>query len=160
MNNIFQKNIAALSQKNKLLSEKLAGYIPSDLPELIQETSGYNLKYRGKFIHNPLNPLGEAQEIFGMATNEPVAIHVIYGIGLGYLFQVASANSKGTVILYEPDLNILWTAFTLVDFSSDILKNNVFITNTLEDTYDEIYKKSGVQNTPQLLSLTSVFGRR
>ena len=155
MNNIFQKNIAALSQKNKLLSEKLAGYIPSDLPELIQETSGYNLKYRGKFIHNPLNPLGEAQEIFGMATNEPVAIHVIYGIGLGYLFQVASANSKGTVILYEPDLNILWTAFTLVDFSSDILKNNVFITNTLEDTYDEIYKKSGVQNTPQLLSLTS-----
>ncbi len=155
MNNIFQKNIAALSQKNKLLSEKLAGYIPSDLPELIQEKSGYNLKYMGKFIHNPLNPLGEAQEIFGMATNEPVAIHVIYGIGLGYLFQVASANSKGTVILYEPDLNILWTAFTLVDFSSDILKNNVFITNTLEDTYDEIYKKSGVQNTPQLLSLTS-----
>ena len=155
MNNIFQKNIAALSQKNKLLSEKLAGYIPSDLPELIQEKSGYNLKYMDKFIHNPLNPLGEAQEIFGMATNEPVAIHVIYGIGLGYLFQVASANSKGTVILYEPDLNILWTAFTLVDFSSDILKNNVFITNTLEDTYDEIYKKSGVQNTPQLLSLTS-----
>lgn len=155
MNKIFQKNILALAQKNRLLSEKLLQYIPNDLPEVVQEKGGYNLKYKGRLIHNPKSPLGEAQEIFSMATNEPVAIHVIYGLGLGYLFQVASMNSNGAVILYEPDLNILWTAFSLVDFSSDILKKNVFITNTLEETYDEIYKKSNIHNTPQLLSLTS-----
>ncbi|MCQ2744350.1 MAG: DUF115 domain-containing protein [bacterium] len=155
MNNIFQNNIQALNKKNPKLAEKLKTYLPDELPEIVKENNAYNLKYKGRFIHNPLSPLGEAREIFAMATNEPVAIHVIYGIGLGYLFQVASLNSNGTVILYEPDLNVLWMAFSLVDFSSDILKNNVFITDTFEDTSLEIYKKSNTQNTPQLLSLSS-----
>ncbi len=156
MNNIFQKNISALIQKNPELAARLGGFVPTKLPELVQENGSYNLKYNGLFIHNKQNPLGEAQEIFSMATNEPVAIHVIYGIGLGYLFQIACRNSLGTVILYEPDLNVLWTAFTLVDFSDDILKNNVFLTDNLEDTSSEIYKKSNTLNTPQLLSLPSV----
>lgn len=142
--------------KNPKLAERLNNYVPIKLPELVQENGSYNFKYNGLFIHNKLNPLGEAQEIFSMATNEPVAIHVIYGIGLGYLFQVACRNSLGTVILYEPDLNILKIAFTLVDFSEDIAKNDVFVTDNLEDTSYEIYKKSNTLNTPQLLSLPSV----
>ncbi len=155
MNNIFQKNILALKQKNPDFANKILTYIPNDLPQLVQENGAYNLQYKGKFIHNRQNPLGEAKEIFSMATNEPVAIHLIYGLGLGYLFQVACKNSMGSVILYEPDLNIIWTAFTLVDFSEDILKNNVSITYTLEETLNEIYKKSNTQNTPQMLSLPS-----
>jgi len=155
LNNIFQKNVSALERRNPSLASKLRSYIPTELPELINNNGIYNLKYKNILIHNEQNPLGEAKEIFSMSTNEPVAIHVIYGIGLGYLFQVVSLNSIGTVILYEPDLNILWTAFTLVDFSGDILKKNVFITDTLDDTASEIYKKSNTQNTPQLLSLSS-----
>ena len=81
-----------------------------------------------------------------------VSIHLIYGLGLGYLFQVASLNSKGTVILLETDLNILWFAFTLVDFSNDILKQNVFFTSSFEEASEAIYKKSGMKNIPQLLS--------
>lgn len=155
MNNVFQKNILALMQKNPNLADKLRNYIPNEMPELVQENGAYNLKYKNLYIHNRQNPLGEAREIFSMTTNEPVAIHVIYGIGLGYLFQVASINSAGTVILYEPDMNILFAAFSLVDFSNDILKNNVFITTTLDETSSEIYKKSNTVNTPQLLSLPS-----
>ena len=155
MNNIFQKNISALALKNPVLAEQLSNYLPNDVPELLNQNGAYNLKYKELFIHNVQNPLGEAKEIFSMATNEPVAIHIIYGLGLGYLFQVACLNSLGTVILYEPDLNIMKSAFMLVDFSNDILKNNVFITNTLEDVSNEVYKKSNTANTPQLLSLPS-----
>ena len=155
MNNIFQKNISALAQKNLELAKKLSDYIPKELPELVQDNGAYNIKYKGKLIHNAKNPLGEAQAVFSMATNEPVAIHLIYGMGLGYLFQIAAKYSLGTVILYEPDLNILWTSFTLVDFSDDILKNNVFLTDNLNNASNEIYKKSNVNNTPQLLSLPS-----
>ena len=155
MNSLFQKNILALCQKNPVLANKLNTYLPKELPELVNKNNAYNIKYREKFVHNEENPLGEALEIFSMTTNEPVSIHLIYGMGLGYLFQVASSKSAGTVILYEPDLNILWFAFTLVDFTNDIIKNNVFITDTLEDTSAEIYKKSGTFNTPQLLSLPS-----
>ena len=155
MNNIFQKNLQALNIKNPQLAQKLAGYIPNDAPKLVQENGSYNYIYKGKYVHNQQNPLGEAQEIFSMATNEPVAIHLVYGLGLGYLFQVASLNSNGTVILYEPDMNILWLSFTLVDFSNDILKKNVFIAGTFNEVSDAIYKKSGMKNTPQMLSIPS-----
>lgn len=155
MSNIFLKNLSALKQKNPELVNKLQAYIPTDLPKLIQENGVYNILYKGKLIHNAQNPLVEAQRIFEMSENTPVSIHLIYGLGLGYLFQYASLKSQGTVILYEPDLNILWFAFTLVDFSNDILKQNVFITSTFEETSEAIYKKSGMQNSPVLLSLSS-----
>lgn len=155
MNNIFSKNLSALCQKNLKLAEKLKTYIPLEVPQLIQTGGSYNIQYRGKLIHNPQNPLGEAKEVFSFAENTPVAIHLVYGLGLGYLFQVASLNSKGTVILYEPDLNILWIAFTLVDFSSDILKENVFVCSEYEEVQNAIYKKSGMKNSPQMLSVPS-----
>lgn len=155
MNNIFIKNLDALVQKNPELVNLLKAHIPSEVPQLIQKSGGYNLLYKDKFIHNELNPLGEAQEIFALSENTPVAIHLVYGLGLGYLFQIASLNSKGTVVLYEPDLNILWAAFSLVDFSNDILKSNVYICYDFSEVSSAIYEKSGMKNSPQLLSLPS-----
>ena len=155
MNNIFQKNINALAQKNEALAKKLLTYIPTEIPELKQENGAYNLFYKNLYLHNPQNPLGEAQEIFAMAENSPIAIHLVYGLGLGYLFQVASLKSQGTVILYEPDLNIMKIAFTLVDFSNDILKRNVFITDNLDQVGNYIYTRSNTKNTPLLLTTTA-----
>lgn len=155
MNNIFQKNINALAQKNEALARELLTYIPADVPELKQENGAYNLFYKNQYLHNPANPLREAQEIFAMAENSPVAIHLVYGLGLGYLFQVTSLNSQGTVILYEPDLNIIRIVFNLVDFSNDILKKNVYVTNNLEQLSEYIYQKSNTKNSPLLLSTTS-----
>ena len=155
MNNIFLKNLTALAQKNPELAKKMQVFIPMDLPQLVQENGAYNILYKEKLVHNALNPLAEAQEIFSKAENTPVSIHLIYGLGLGYLFQLTSQNSKGTVILYEPDLNILWLAFTLVDFSNDILKSNVFVASTFDEIGEILHKKSGIKNNPVLLSLPS-----
>lgn len=155
MNNIFIKNLKSLANKNSDLAQRLQLYVPNELPQLSQENGVYNIIYKEKFIHNKINPLVEAQEIFSMTENTPVAIHLIYGLGLGYLFQVAALSSKGTVILYEPDLNILWLAFSLVDFSNDILKNNVFISDSYDELSQIIYQHSGMKNSPQLLSLPS-----
>lgn len=155
MSNIFEKNITALAVKNPDLAARIQKHIPSEIPQLVQENGAYNLIYKGKHIHNQQNPIAEAHEIFARATNEPVAIHLIYGLGLGYLFQVCSLKSNGTVILYEPDLNIFRIAFTLVDFSNDINKANIYLTDNMEDVASAIYKKSGTKNFPQLLSLNS-----
>ena len=154
-NNVFENNINALKTKGFSVAEKLLKHVLTDVPELVKENNFYNFKYRGKYLHNAVNPLGEAIEIFSMCENTPVTIHLIYGLGLGYLFQVAAAKSQGTVILYEPDLNILKTAFSLVDFSNDILKNNIFITNDFTEACEFIYKKSNIKNTPLLLSTTA-----
>ena len=155
MNNIFLKNISALAQKDSELAQKISSHVVSEVPQLVQENGFYNLIYKGFHLHHKENPLGEAREIFSQVENTPVAIHVIYGIGLGYLFQVACANSLGTVILYETDLNILKIAFTLVDFSNDILKNNVFIADNIQKASDYIYKKSNTKNSPYMLTTSA-----
>lgn len=155
MNNIFQKNLETLSKKNPELAKKIQAHIPTEIPQLVQENGAYNILYKGKLIHNSHNPLAEANEVFARSQNSPVAIHLVYGLGLGYLFQIASLNSQGTVILYEPDLNILWLAFTLVDFSNDIMKKNVYITDDFNTVTSVIHENSGMKNTPVLLSLPS-----
>ena len=152
MSNIFEKNINALAVKDRELASKLASHIITEIPQLVQENGFYNLVYKNVYLHNRQSPLQEALEIFSQAKNEPVAIHLIYGMGLGYLFQVASQKSLGTVILYEPDMNILKLAFTLVDFSGDILKNNIHIASTLNKAGEYIYQKSNIKNTPLMLS--------
>lgn len=155
MNNIFNKNIEALKTKDLDLAQRISSHVITDIPQLINENNAYNFLYKGYKLHNELSPLGEAKEIFARVQNSPVAIHLIYGIGLGYLFQVASANSAGTVILYEPDLNILKIAFTLVDFSNDILKKNVFITDSVNLVGSYIYQKSNTKNSPYMLMTTA-----
>ena len=155
MNNVFQNNINALAGKDNVLAQKICDHVITDVPQLVKENGFYNLLYKGVCLHNKLNPLAEAQEIFAQAENNPAAIHLIYGLGLGYLFQVVSAGSQGAVILYEPDLNILKIAFTLVDFSKDIIKANVYIADTLEKAGEYLYQKSNTKNTPLMLSTTA-----
>ena len=155
MNNLLEKNLTALKQKNPELAKKLATHIPNDIPQLTRDNGYYNFLYKQTHLHNPINPLGEAKEIFSMADNNPTAIHLVFGLGLGYLFQITSANSQGTVILYEPDLNIMHTAFCLVDFTGDINKQNVYITNSIDTAEEYIYQKSNMKNTPLLLSTSS-----
>ena len=150
--NLLEKNLVSLAKNNRELAEKINRHIVDNIPQLVNENGFYNLAYKNTYLHNRQNPLAEAKEIFSMAANTPVSIHLIYGLGLGYLFQVASTNSSGTVILYEPDLNIIKTAFSLVDFSNDILKNNVFITDNIEKAGEYIYQKSNVKNTPLMLT--------
>lgn len=155
MSKIFDNNISALRIKNPNLASKLEKHILTDVPQLVQENGAYNLVYKGKHIHNRQNPLAEANEIFSMCGNVPVSIHVVYGLGLGYLFQLTSQKSVGTVILYEPDLNILRIVFELVDFSADILKKNIYVADNFDELSQVIYTKSGMENSPELLSLVS-----
>ena len=72
MNNIFQKNLIALNQKNPELAKKIQSYIPTEIPQLVQESGAYNILYKGKLIHNSQNPLAEANEVFSMAQNFPI----------------------------------------------------------------------------------------
>ena len=152
MSSIFEKNINALAQKDKELAQKIATHILTDVPQPVNENGFYNIIYKNIYLHNKENPLAEAQEIFFRAENTPVTISVIYGLGLGYLFQIAAGNSQGTVILYEPDLNILYVVFRLVDFSEYILKKNVYIASSIEKCGEYIYMKSNTKNTPLVLS--------
>jgi len=155
MNQIFLNNLLALATKDKELADRIRKHIPQELPKLLKKEDIYNIYYNDRILHNAENPLLEAKEIFNSAVNEPVSIHLIYGLGLGYLFQLTSLDSKGTVILYEPDLTILKFDFSLIDFSQDIFKKNVHITDNYDDVVKIIYEHSNTKNIPQILSLPS-----
>ena len=143
MNKVFEKNINAL--KDASLKEKLLNYEYEEKP-LLATTNGYNIQYKGRYIHSEENPLLESQNIINTSKDAVNNIHVIYGLGLGYLFQLAVRNSKDAVLLYEPNLDILHNSFTLVDFTGELSRNNVYLFTDFEKLLDFISNNTK-QNT-------------
>ena len=152
MNKVFEKNINAL--KDASLKEKLLNYEYEEKP-LLATTNGYNIQYKGRYIHSEENPLLESQNIINTSKDAVNNIHVIYGLGLGYLFQLAVRNSKDAVLLYEPNLDILHNSFTLVDFTGELSRNNVYLFTDFEKLLDFISNNTKQNTTVDILSLPS-----
>ena len=100
-----------------------------------------NLLYNGEYLHNNYGAEAEAKEIFEKIKTTDFTMNVIYGFGLGYLFQEFAINAKGLVFVFEPDIEILATTLEVVDFSEELSKKNVFIFND----FDEL-KKCYIEN--------------
>ena len=43
--------------------------------------------------------------------------------------------------------------FNLVDFSGDIIKPDVFVCSEYEEVAEAVHQKSGMKNTPEMLTL-------
>ena len=149
---VFQKNLNALKDNNlkTILTEHV---LQNDIKVI--NTNGYNLAYNGTPLHNTVSPLGEAKKIFDQTDNSISAITIVYGIGLGYLFQYTAQNSKGRVILYEPNLDILKMAFTLVDFSNEIKSNRIYVTTNFEDLNETLRNCYNEIKYPDIIYLPS-----
>ena len=130
MNKVFERNISAI--KNTELQEKLINYEYITRP-ILATTNGYNVQYNGIYLHNEDNPLAESQQICQNSLKEDKNIHIIYGLGLGYLFQLIAKHSDSIIILYEPNLDILYNSFTLVDLSQELSRDNIYIFDNLDD---------------------------
>lgn len=108
----FEKNLEALRKAHpahEYLAKLLLETEPSTEPELYgTEDGNYTLKYRGIYLHDVKAPIEEAKNAVessndhGTPTSDRV--HLILGIGLGYLLDAAFHNVKGKVVVYEPDL--------------------------------------------------------
>lgn len=96
-----------------------------------------NLQYNGIFLHSKYGAESEAKEIFEKVQNTEFSMNVIFGFGLGYLFQEFAINSKGLVFVFEPDIEIIATTLEVVDFSEELSRKNVFIFND----FDELQKR-------------------
>ncbi len=149
---ILGKNLNAL--KSKYLKDIILNHNITAKIE-VKNTNGYNLAYNGILFHNAASPLGEAKAIYETMDTSLNSINIIYGIGLGYLFQYTAINSKGIVILYETNLDILKTAFTFVDFSNELVKNNVFVTTDKESLNEILRNNMGYDNFPAVSCLPS-----
>ena len=152
MNNVLQRNISAI--KDETIKKILNNY-EYDIKPILTTTNGYNIQYNGTYLHSIENPLAESQQIFKNSLINNKNIHIIYGLGLGYLFQIAVKNSKSLIILYEPNFDILYNSLTLVDFSQELSKDNVFLFTNLDNLIKFISEKTNQNTTVDILSLPS-----
>lgn len=152
MNKVAEKNLAFL--QDSVLKKEFENYVYDVEPKLAM-TNGYNLSYKDVLLHNEESPIMESSGIFVNTKNEPNVVHIVYGLGLGYLFQIVAKESKGQVILYEPNMDILYTAFSYVDFSNELAKSNVRVFTDLEKLRIYLSAISTRETEVQVLSLPS-----
>lgn len=143
-NPIFDKNLECIAKYNPKLTEKLL-----NLPDFINrfelvetELKEPNLSFNGLPLHSQENAENEAKDGFAGTINSGLSRHIVFGMGLGYLFKEACTNSKGIVFLYEPELEILRVTLEIVDFSKELSQPNVFVAsdiNNLSQLYSMKY---------------------
>lgn len=132
-NPTLEKNLECIAQYNPKLKQDLLNLKTlTNHIELVQTGSGEpNLLYNQIPLHNEYEAEREAKDIFAKIPNTPTSMHVLFGIGLGYLFKEFCEQSKGIVIVYEPNLEILRVTLELVDFSAELSKQNVKIASDI-----------------------------
>jgi len=133
-NDNLEKNLDCIGRYNPKLKEELSKLtVLTNHFELTEtESKEPNLIYNGLPLHSTKNAQAEAKNIFNVAPNTPTSMHVVFGMGIGHLFKEFCEQSKGIVIVYEPNLEILRVTLGLVDFSKELFQNNVFIASDIE----------------------------
>ncbi len=146
MTDSLTKNLGFVEKYNPSLVRKL-----NEIDEIkknydiVQNTNGeYNLGIDGIAVHSLESAQAEAKAVFSsLAHNTNNSVHVLFGLGLGYLLDEFSQNSLGSVILFEPDLETLRLVFEAVDLSDSLQKRNVFIVSDFiefENVFESVFR--------------------
>lgn len=144
MTDILQKNLASIAEYNNELCLKISkfeGFTKAfDINTNLQ--GEYNLLIEGIPVHSLTGAQQEANDIVTNAKyNDFGTIHVVYGIGLGYLVDESVNNLKGKIIVYEPDIEALYFVLSAVDFSQNIKTKRLFFASNI-DEFSNIYRKT------------------
>ena len=143
MADILQKNCSFISKSNDSLTRKLNSTVSfnKDFSLDTNLVGEYNLFVDGIPIHSITGAQEEAKNIAASVPhNDYGTIHVIYGLGLGYLPDEFIQSLKGKVVVYEPDLELLAFVLSTVDFSENLKTERLFIVSDLQEFQDILYK--------------------
>lgn len=115
----FEKNIAALATTgNDLLGKQLETTPLESFVMYETEAGDYTLEYQGIPLHSPSGAVAEAQRLVAEnCTAHASRVHVVLGLGVGYVLDAAFEFSPGKVVVYEPDLSLIRFIFEHVDLS-------------------------------------------
>ena len=143
MNPILDKNLENINKLNPNLYKDLKSVtaLTNDIELVQNEKQQYNLAYNSKYIHDFTDPEIEAKNILNsVASNTNNTIHVIFGLGLGYLFNEFCENAKGKIILFEPSLEIFRAVLDFVDFSKEFSRGEVFLVNDSDSLKSAVFE--------------------
>ncbi len=136
-NPILDANLKQISRYNQELCDKLMKleYLTQDIQFSNTALQEANLNYNGVPLHDLIGAEIEAKNIFSKVTNSPLMMHLVFGFGIGYLFQQFALKSKGIVLVYEPSLEILASTLEVADLSHELSKNNVYDFEKFKNAY-------------------------
>ena len=89
-NPILDKNLDCIEKYNPKLAKDLLNLpcLTSAIDLIETELGEPNLTYNGTYLHSQKGAEIEAKNAFDSAKNTPSSIHVIFGMGIGHLFQI------------------------------------------------------------------------
>lgn len=135
-NKVLNANLNAIKRYDKSLADEILriNNIKSTFELVQNKNQEYNLLFNSIPLHSLEGAKAEAQKIVDKIEelDNKNTIRVIYGLGLGYLADEFITRAGGTIIIYEPNIELLRAVFEILEFSENLLKNNVFITNDKE----------------------------
>ena len=135
-NKVLNANLNAIKRYDKSLADEILriNNIKSTFELVQNKNQEYNLLFNSIPLHSLESAKAEAQKIVDKIEEieNKNTIRVIYGLGLGYLADEFITRAGGTIIIYEPDIELLRAVFEILEFSENLNKNNVFITNDKE----------------------------
>lgn len=143
--NILEKNLQLLALKNPQLAENIKNHtqLRADYEINEAQSGDANIFRNGMPVHDNIDPIDEAIKVFkSLKIDTQRTINLVFGMGLGYLPKRFLMNSKGYVVVYEPDLDFLRITFELVDFSEELSSVRFFVVNNRDElfkTYEKIF---------------------
>ncbi len=145
---MFQKNIEVLKFKNPDLAAKLENLSLEDVSDNFSvfeaESNDLIIGYKDIPLNSPVDPIQEARQIWNKSIKtEPVKndIHLVFGIGLGYLFKRTYISSPAKVFVFEPNIEVLRFVFEYIDFSQELAAKRVYFTDNFDILMDKIQKE-------------------
>lgn len=115
----LEANKAVFSKMNKRLCAAFCSdpTIPETITLLRTRTGSLTIKYKDVLLHSVYNAEKEAARFVASQSISEGGIVIVYGLGLGYHISeiLKKVGSAGKVFVLEPNLDILKTAFLLLD---------------------------------------------
>lgn len=157
---MFNQNVLSLKKCNLKLADKLIGLSFDKARETVDIAKSKSDDVI--FIKNniPLesidNPVEEAfYEVQSSIKSSMGAFDfiIIFGLGVGYMLDYIFEKYDSKIILIEPDINVMRTAFEMVDYSKYLESGRLFMTCDYEDVYKFLSKKYIINDKVEVVFL-------
>lgn len=112
----------------------------ADMVELGQTEAGdYSVALNGQWLHDPQGAAAEAATLVSqLAQPGWRSLHVVLGLGLGYVVDELFQCSGGKIFILEPSLSVLQFALENVDLSEFFASGRVWLATSADELMEQI----------------------
>lgn len=143
--NMFNKNIQILEKVNKNLATKLKQISIEEASKHVSALKNENneilLVCDEKYVDDTPSPIASAKAIYKEQIKSATTMHdfiIVFGLGIGNLFDYTFSKSIANIIVFEPDINIIRFTFEYVDMTKYFKEKRCFITNDINECVEFI----------------------